>query len=63
MAKWAGRVDLRSTLGAVSYATIICRLSIGCWVSSLIHLLLTQATVGGSPFGPFISVARGHSRE
>ena len=23
----------------------------------------TQATVGGSPFGPFISVARGHSRE
>ena len=24
---------------------------------------LTQATVGGSPFGPFISVARGHSRE
>ena len=26
-------------------------------------LLVTQATVGGSPFGPFISVARGHSRE
>ena len=24
---------------------------------------LTQATVGGSPFGLFISVARGHSRE
>ena len=24
---------------------------------------MTQATVGGSPFGPFISVARGHSRE
>ena len=23
----------------------------------------TQATVGGSPFGPFIPVARGHSRE
>ena len=23
----------------------------------------TQATVGGSPFGPFISVARGHLRE
>ena len=23
----------------------------------------TQATVGGSPFGPLISVARGHSRE
>ena len=23
----------------------------------------TQATVGGSPFGLFISVARGHSRE
>ena len=26
-------------------------------------LVKTQATVGGSPFGPFISVARGHSRE
>ena len=25
--------------------------------------LRTQATVGGSPFGTFISVARGHSRE
>ena len=25
--------------------------------------LTTQAKVGGSPFGPFISVARGHSRE
>ena len=25
--------------------------------------LSTQATVGGSPFGPSISVARGHSRE
>ena len=25
--------------------------------------VLTQATVGGSPLGPFISVARGHSRE
>ena len=24
---------------------------------------MTQATVGGSHFGPFISVARGHSRE
>ena len=24
---------------------------------------LTQATVGGSPFGPYISVAKGHSRE
>ena len=24
---------------------------------------MTQATVGGSPFGTFISVARGHSRE
>ena len=28
------------------------------------HLLLkTQAAVGESPFGPFTSVARGHSRE
>ena len=25
--------------------------------------VVTQATVGGSPFEPFISVARGHSRE
>ena len=28
-----------------------------------IDVVTTQATVGGSPFGPFISVARGHSRE
>ena len=27
------------------------------------NVLPTQATVEGSPFGPFISVARGHSRE
>ena len=27
------------------------------------HARETQATVGGSPFGPFIPVARGHSRE
>ena len=26
-------------------------------------LFWTQATVGGSPFGPFISMARGHSHE
>ena len=37
--------------------TIISTLCAGFIVS------VTQATVGGSPFGPFISVARGHSRE
>ena len=32
-------------------------------IPSSLDPFATQATVGGSPFGFFISVARGHSRE
>ena len=46
--------------GECSRALVICV----CLMFVVVdNVLWTQATVGGSPFGPFISVARGHSRE